>query len=559
MTLQPRTTEEIYTALRNTLVTRISKITNFVSGSFNDAFVSSYAEQVREAEVKALAAEFAGTVDYAGKDLTQSDLDREGVDGVEPEEVNEYMEDRHLDNLAANFGVERFPGSKASGTVELEMADEDSSVEEGFVVGTQPDSSGAFDRYLIDADDDGEIDPDSNESVSPDDGTTLTVDVIANEPGTQFNTGSGTVTYLPNPRPGIQSVTNINPIQNGEDVQSNESLREDVRTSLFDSSGGGTESGIIGYIESNSEDDVVVGGVEEFLDQSPPLADVVIDGGEDEAMRQLIEESRPVGIQHNLVRPSTIEMGSLVYTAGVDIDPTDVRDSISNHLDDLGAGESFFWSSLLQRIMDVDRNIRSIPALNMSINVISQDRLEYADDTAVYKLSYGPIGSVKDEDHLVKELSDTYELLFDTVDENSVTVEAVIGGTKQELDESDFDVVDDDGDGDLDSVVLDPSVDVSPGSTITVDYTHSNGSFTSVTEVGGDAYDKGVDYEPVDTTGDGLIDSIEWLTDGESPDDGERFEMQYAPYRSVSGDIFADNRERFGVDSEAITVRLGDE
>ena len=555
MTLQPRTTDEIYSALRNTLVTQISKVTNFVSGSFNDAFVSSYAEQVREAELKVLASELAGTVDYAGKDLTELDLEREGIEGVDPEEINRYMEDRHLDNLGANFGVERFPGSRATGTVELEFADEDSTVEEGFVVGTQPDSSGQFDRYRVDADGDGEIGSSTAEPVGPENGTTLEVDIIAAEPGAEFNTGSGTVTYIPNPEPGIQGVTNIESIRNGEDPQPNESLREDIRTALFDGSGGGTESGIVGYIENNSQEDVVVSGVEEFLDQSPPIVDVVIDGGDDSVMRTLINESKPVGIQHNLVRPSTIEMGSMVYTVGSDFDGSTVRDAIIDYLEGLSAGEPFYWSSLLQRAMGSDTRIETIPALNMSINVIRQDRVEYTTSQDTYELSYGPIGYVTGEDHRVHTDDYSFELMFDHVDDGSISVDAVVGGTRRELEDTEFDVVDDDGDDALDTVTIDSSVDVVLGTTISVDYTHSAGSFTSVTTVGGDEYENGVDYTPMDTTGDGLIDSVEWLSGGDSPDDGERFEIQYSPYRSSDGDVFANNRERFGFDSGEIDVR----
>lgn len=554
MALQPRSTDEIYNTIRNVLVTRIAKITNFVSGSFNDAFVTAYSEQIREAEIKALASEFAGTVDYAGKELTVSDLERENVTGVDPEEINEYMEDRHLDNLAANYGVERFPGSRATGTVDLELATTDSTVSEGFEVATQPDSSSNIDRYYVDVDGDGSINPETTDPVSPESGTTITVDIIAADVGTQYNTGAGTVTYIPNPKPGIQASTNVESLQNGEDVQPNDSLREDVRTALFDSSGGGTESGLTGYVENNASTQVTVGGVEEFTDQSPPFVDVVVDGGDDPEIRDLIQESKPLGIRHNLVRPSIIKMGSMSYVVGNDLTPTNIRDTITGFLDSLGAGDSFYWSSLLQRVMDVDRNIESVPALNMYINVISQDRREYDSAVSVYSLDYGPIGDVYGEDHLVDPNSKSYELAFDQVDTATVGVSIISNDDQRDLDGTEFTLEDATGNGNIGTLTLGSGVEPDVGTTITVDYQHSSGFFTSIEALDGTEYVRGTDYDTLDSNGDGTIDSIEWLS-GTTPADGERFEMQYTPYRSIDGDMAADNRERFGTDSGEIDIR----
>lgn len=555
MPIQPRTSDDIYSSIQSTLVSTISKVTNFVSGSFNDAFISAYSEQVREAEIKALAAEFAGTVDYAGKELTETDLAREGITDVSPEEINPYMEDRHLDLLAGNFSVERFPGLPATGTVEIEVSTPDTTVSEGFEVATQPDSDGNLNRYYVDPDGDGEVDRSSDVTVTPDSGTTLTVDVVAADIGTEYNTGSGTITYVPNPKPGIQSVTNIESFQNGEEEQDNESLREDVKSALFDSAGGGTESGMIGYIENNASTKVTVGGVEEYFDSSRDSVDVIIDGGNDVEMRQLIDESRPVGVQHKLVRPSSIKIGSLTYAVGDDLKATSIRDTISGFLESLSVGESFYWSSLLQRVMTLDDNIQSIPAMNMSINDIKKDRVEYDGTQSVYALNYGPIGNVYDEEHLVDTISKSYELMFDQVNVSSVTVSAIINDTARDLADTEYTIEDATGNGNLGTLTVDSSVTPDDGTTLTVSYTHNSGSFDSVQALDGTTYEQGVDYTTVDSNSDGTIDSIEWLSGGASPNDGERFEMEYSPYRSIAGDISADTLERFGSDKDDIDVR----
>ena len=554
MTLQPRTTDDIYSSIQTKLLTTISKITNFVSGSFNDAFLTAYSEQIREAEIKALAAEFAGVVEYAGKDLTRADLEREGITGVEPSEINQYMEDRHLDNLAQNYGVTRFPGSKATGTVEITVSNTDTKVQEGFEVATQPDTSGEINRYYVDPDGDGEIDTSSSETVSPESGTTLTVDVVASGVGTEYNTGSGTITYVPNPTPGVQSVTNVSSVQNGENEQLNESLRKDVKTALFDGSGGGTKSGITGYVENNASSPVTVGGIDEYLDASPTFVDVIVDGGNDSEIRQLISESRPTGIRHNLVRPITVDLGTLSYVVGSDLQETSIRDTIVSFLDSLGAGETFYWSSLLQRVMSIDNKIKSIPTLNTSVNSVSQDRVEYDSTQSVYALNYGPIGVVSGEQHLVDTPSKSYQLMFDQVDTSTVTVEAVVDDNRRELTSTEYVIEDTTGDGNLGTLTIDSSVTPDDRTTLIVDYEHDSGSFGSVKLLDGTTFDAGVDYDPIDSNGDGRIDSIEWLS-GSTPSDGERFEMEYTPYRSISGDISAGNRERFGAEDGGTTVR----
>lgn len=554
MTIQPRSTEDIYNSIETKLSSTVSRITNFVSGSFNDAFVSAYSEQIREAEIKALAAELAGTVDYAGKELTQADLNREGITGVDPEEINKYMHDSQLDNLAANFSVSRFQGSPATGSVEIEVSSTDTEIPEGFEVSTQPTSSGDLNSYYVDPDGDGEVNPESDVTVTPESGTTAVVNVTADEAGTEYNTGPGTVTYLPNPKPGIQSVTNIEPIDGGEDVQSNESLRQDVKTALFDSSGGGTESGIIGYIEGNASTNVTVGGVKQYFDSSPTFVDVIVDGGEDTEIRRLMNEARPVGINHNLVRPSTINLGSLTYAVGTDLKPVSIRDSISGFLETLGSGDTFYWSSLLQQVMSSDTNIQSIPAMNMSINEIQKDRKTYDNTQSTYSLSYGPIGAVYDEKHAVDTPSSSYELMFDQIDETTVSVTAIVDDSKKELADTEFTIEDANSDGNLDTLTIDPSVTPDEGTTLSVDYQHSAGSFERITSLDGSEYVKGTDYSTLDTNGDGTIDAIEWLS-GATPADGERFEMQYTANRSIGGDITADDFERFSSDQGQIEIR----
>ncbi len=535
MTNSPRTTEEIYFSIRDNLTSKISKMTNFVSGSFNNAFLTATSDQIREAEIKSVASELAGTVDYAGKELTDSDLNSLGIEEIDPEEINEYMLDEHLDLLASNFGIERFEGAMAKGTITVETSTENVEITSGMDFGTQPNSRGQFNRYTVDLEED--------ETLVSDDSGELEVPIVAEEPGVEYNTGPGTITYVPNPRPGIQSVSNAESVVGGEERESNEELREDIRNALFDKSGGGTESGIVGYIRENSEEEIQVSGVNEFTDQSPPFVDVVVDGGDSTHIQELIDESRPTGIRHNLVRPTGINVSSLIYAIGDSIRSESIKDEFVFSLEKLNIGESAYLSSINRDIMNIDRNIITIPSTNMFIHDVTKDRVQFDENQDVYKLDYNPIGSVRNESHYVNGGTIEYKTKFDDINPSSVSIEAISNDSEVTLDQSDFTVVDSNNDGKYDSVVLEESASVDDKTVITIDYNHNSGSFDSVTTVEGDTFERGVDFEIIDSDDDGLYDSIDWSIGGTSPEDGDRFQMQYSPRRSITGDLIVNDEE----------------
>lgn len=49
----------------------------------------------------------------------------------------------------------------------------------------------------------------------------------------------------------------------------------------------------------------------------------------------------------------------------------------------------------------------------------------------------------------------------------------------------------------------------------------------SVEDASGDVYERGTDFEVVDDSGDGELDSIDWSVGGSSPDDSESFDVDY--------------------------------
>jgi len=524
MPIQPRSDDQIYDQLRQTLSDSVAALTNFVEGSFNDLFITANAEQIREAEIKALAAQLSGFPDYAGKELTQNDLDTLGVSGVDPDDINRYMEDQHLDELAKFVGQSRSPGSRASGTVTFQVNSDVVEIQEGTPVATERDGRGNRRRYLVDADNDGSINQNSTATVSPESGSTeVTASVIADEVGAEYNVGSNTVTFLPSQIPGVRSVTNTAEITGGADEQTNESLRADIKNAVFETSGGGTRGGLKGAIESETGFDIDV-GVEEYTDTSPPRVEVIADVPPDSSaytqVRAVMNESRPIGINHKLVTPTVVSVGVKIDLIGDNITTVDVREEIIEYITELSVGSTFSSSELIRRVLGVAPNIKTISSMTTYISEIDGSRQTYTTATTDYELEYAPLGKVIDEKHLFRTGKTQYITEFDTVDASSVDIEARIDRERQSLSSgTDYSMVDTTGNGENDTIeFLDGGKKPDDRSTMLVSYEHTGWEINSVSSPDGSTtYTQGTDYSIVDTDGDGLEDTLRWDTSNTVP------------------------------------------
>jgi len=557
MATDPRTVSEIESSLESTLEGRIDKLTNFLANSFNGVFINAFAEELHEIEARLLAAQLSGWVDYAGdSNLDQETLGQLGVDGAQPDEVNPYMADNHLDELAKIVGISRDQGEKATGDVTVQTATDSTRVYEGLEVATQPGPDGEYLSFLVDANDDGEIDPGSN-YVTPSSNTTqVQVPVIAEAVGDEYNVGAGSITYLPSPDPGIEGVNNNTETTGGVGVQSNADFREDIKNAVFESSGGGTAAGIEGYIEENVSGVTDV-SLDEFTSKQPPFVDVIVDGGSDSEVLTAISESRPVGIEHNLIRPEAVNVGVRAELVGSDIDEAYVQGQISDYLTARTLDEELYRSQIVQLILDADDDIVDLGSLSLMLLSVNNERYTYQSGTDIYSLEFEPIGSVNDDNFLFDNNQSVYSLLYDDVNPGSVTLTAVVNGQSTTLTQgTDYDVVDDDNDGDEDAI------DFSIGgtnpdnrTTVEVEYTHESWAIDStITDASGDTYDKGVDWQLIDDDSDGRNDAIDWSIGGGTPDDGEEWTIDYEPKRTVARDLAVGLRQKVGAGSRINTA-----
>jgi len=372
MTLQPDPQDTIFDRIKNAIAAA-SDITNFSPNSPEKAITDDgFSAEMRERQHEALYIQLSARVDYAGKELTEDDLEDLGLDPtqIDLDLLNSYVSDDDLDEFAKRNGVFRDPGSYATGTVTFTVANDTVTIPKGTGVGTEPDADGDFLEF------------ETTEEVTPADGaTTVDADVQAVERGAAYNAGSGKLTYLPSPPPGIQGdppVTNANATSGGENEETNAELRSRTKSALTENSGGGTlngvEGGMIAEFDGLDPGDVVV---DEFPNADPVYFDVVVDGGPSDAdAKAAIDDLRPVAVDGNLVRPSAITIDVSADITGTDIDTAKVEGDVTDYLAALGLGEDVIRDQLIATIITADEDVDGIDSLTVSDSggAIADDR-----------------------------------------------------------------------------------------------------------------------------------------------------------------------------------------
>jgi len=437
MTQQPRTQDEIYRSIRDRLTSSIAGLTNFTERSFNYIFTQAYSDELRQLELQALASRLSGYIDYADGNIDEDDLIELGIDDVvsDPDQINQYMSDDNLDSLVAELGVTRQPGTVATGEVQFTTQSAVTTIPAETIVTTELDSTGESLQF------------ETTEQVESADGVTIieNVPIQSVETGEEYNLPEGEIVRVQSPPVGVTGVINTTETTGGTNRETNEQLRTRAKQAVAASSEGGTVSGIRSYIRQNVTG-VVEGNViiDEQTDVCPPFVDVIVDGGTDTDVTQAIEESRPTGIRHNLVRPEIITLGVRTSLTGSPISTSAVTNAITDYIQSLGLSEDYFRNETIRDIMNADTDIVNVENIDTIIEDVSNEKFDYQSGESQYRLSY------------------TYEDEY-----GSIVVE----------------------------------------------------------DAGGTSYVEGSDFQVIDVTGDGFLDTIEWI--GNTPDDGETFSASY--------------------------------
>jgi uncharacterized phage protein gp47/JayE len=521
MAFEPETQQSIYESIRDRLKGRITGLTNFTDTSFNWVWTQAFSAELREQEIEKTATYLSGLIDYSGGPLEQEDLQELGIDDrVDLDEINELMDDEDLDRLVEIVGVERDLGTAATGIVTFQTQSGDTPIPAGTIVGTQPDNSGSFLEFT------------TNNDVNAGPGvTSVDAEITASEVGTNYNVGSGTITYLPDPPSGVQGVSNTNATSGGEDVESNDELRERAKRSIFANSGGGTVEGIRGYINTNVENVDEVQIVEfpngDLWHGDNAHAHVIVSGGSEDDILTAIDESRPVAVEHVFIRPDSFSVRVDISIEGTDI-TSQVRDRISenikSYIDSLGLNDEVVDSKLIQTIMNADSDINDIPSLELYI----EDEPTFFDSSVdVYELSQGGIMADDGITNVRGQLggSSNYEFVEDTDYQEWNTT---AGSTATPHDAIDWSLNGDDP-------------DITTGETETIRYNSNDEEYfvdeamitNGITEITGTlngsshTFTKGTDFEESDIRVDGVINAVDWSIGGDSPDVDTDFTVTY--------------------------------
>jgi len=573
-----RTEDDVYESLKSSLTDKITKLTNFTDRSFNYVWTRAFAEEVRRLEVLALTSELAGWIDYTGGPVTQRQLERLGFDEdrVTAEEVNDIMHDEYLDEYVKIVGINRFDGARATGTVDIETQSGNTTIEEGTLVSTTPNEDGqtlTFETTEV-------VETAANQTTATD------VPIRATEVGDEYNIPANTIVRFPDPPVGVRGVTNPAAPTGGEDKESNEDLRERAKQQVEGASEGGTVEGIKAYLRQNIEavrqGDVII---EEFLDEQPVFVDVIVDGGSDTEVLDAIEESRPAGVRHNLIRPQIVQLGVRTDLLGDDIDKTEIVDEVETFLINLGIGENFYEAELIRRIMQADINVINVSFLQPTYDRVTNERFQF--DTEIDRAISDDGGSLTDETSEANNVErddvtllpespavddafyfgetepftgfaidistegvGTWDVVWEYWDGNSWkglnnvsdgTADFTSGGASTVYWDLPSDWLRTDVGGNsryfvrarVDSFT---SVTTAPrgrqieiiGNTYRLDFTYedTNGSI-DVTDEGGNAYTEGTEYTMTDWTNDGWPETIVWDASNAVPEAGEEFFVSY--------------------------------
>jgi len=358
MVLNIDTREEIAQSLVNELKAQNSELTDFSEDSPEKDIVDAYGSYLEEFNAALLAAQLSGWPAYAGKTLTEDDREDLGLDDdIDLALVNKYQMDEHLDHLARLNSLQRDPGAEATGTVTFTTASDSTVVPKGTEVSTQPDSDGNYLSFV------------TTEEVSPSAGnTTVDAPVEAEEVGTEYNVGSSKISYLPSPPPGVEGVTNNSSTSGGEDEETTPELRE--RLLAPPTALGGTKQGIedslVREFDGVQEEEVIV---EENPNADPPNGDVVVYGGpSDSEVQTQIDEAKPNGVRHDLVRPTKFTIDVTADVNGTDIDTARVENDLAEFVSGLGLDEDLSRSKVYAVIHDADDDILDVDNLTIDKN-----------------------------------------------------------------------------------------------------------------------------------------------------------------------------------------------
>ncbi len=271
-------------------------------------------------------------------------------------------EGMQLDRVVAILGIKRNEPDFATGSVTFQRdsaSAEESVIPIGTLVTTKEDPKQTPSKKAYITTEEGRIAPGMS---------TVAVRVRAEERGKHMTSAEQTVEVMPQPVPGIKSVTNLKPIGfRGRERETDQELRERAKQTLL-ASGRASSLSIENALLSLPEvREVRIH--EDFNDNSegqgrPGSIEVFVDGMNERNERQLrqrLDEVRAAGI-YVILKPAApinvdvviqIEANSQIASAEKVLLENQVREAVEAYFGRLGMGKPLLFSQLTSEILQV--------------------------------------------------------------------------------------------------------------------------------------------------------------------------------------------------------------
>jgi len=199
--------------------------------------------------------------------------------------------------------------------------------------------------------------------------------VTAMLPGKKGNVFAGMLTVMPRPAIGVEYVINLKDILNGTDPETDAELRERAKHAL-EMAGKGTLASIRSAVRGVEG----VSGEVKVVDQPdgiPGIVQVIASGGDDEEIRQVIEETRSAGIKVEFKRPVVVPLDvrlTLVITEGMDTGEVKKQAdaAIRNYLATLNIDDDVIVSQVIKAALLITgiRDVREVSVNEKTENLV---------------------------------------------------------------------------------------------------------------------------------------------------------------------------------------------
>ncbi|MDI6729988.1 MAG: baseplate J/gp47 family protein [Candidatus Altarchaeum sp.] len=174
--------------------------------------------------------------------------------------------------------------------------------------------------------------------------------------GKTGNVYAGTIIVMPQPPKGIEYVINKKDILNGAPAETDKELRNRAKHAL-EVAGKATLVSLKSSIEGIEGVRSVI--VEDMPDDVPGIVRVIVSGGDDESIKNVIEDTRSVGIKVEFERPTVIDIDvkiTVVLNKSVNslLIEKDIESHVREYISLLNIGDDVMYCKIISLVLSID-------------------------------------------------------------------------------------------------------------------------------------------------------------------------------------------------------------